>query len=380
VRAWILAAITLTIAASCPGCSKGHDSPACPAPLPPATPANGPEITLARAIADRYVAVHPPESLAWDWGEGVLMSAMADLYVATRAQPYADYVKAWLDFHVAGGYAIAKSDDCPPAISAVTVYQTSCGDSYAQIDRTVLDFLYTTALRTPDGGISHFGASPIFGTTLWIDSLFMFGEVLIRWGEATNDVRALDEYGKQYTVFASHLQDPSGFFTHAYQWPGQQDPGVFWARGNGWVIASGFDYLRVRKARGEHDDAVSASLAKLAGAVTGAQDASGLWWTVVNKPGATYLETSASALFAYGLARGKKQGALDASVVPIVQRAVAGLKTKITNDAQGRPQVTGISGATDVGPFTTYASVKQVDDLHFGVGAVILALLESSGL
>jgi unsaturated rhamnogalacturonyl hydrolase len=377
------AGLALAIAASCPGCSsKGHDGPACPAPIADlgAGATDALEITLARAIADRYMAVHAPESLDWGWGEGVLMSAMADLYVVTRTPAYEDYVKKWLDFHVANGYVVAKSDDCPPAIAAITVYQSTCGDAYRQVDQTVLDFLYGTTLRTSDGGISHFGASPIFGATLWIDSLFMFGEVLIRWGEATSDLRALDEYGQQYTVFASHLQDASGFFTHAYQWPGQQDPGVFWGRGNGWVLASGFDYLRVREARGEHDDAVAASLGKLANAVVGAQDASGLWWTIVNRPGATYLETSASALFAYGLARGYKQGALDASVVPTVKRAIAGIRTKIVPDAQGRQEVTGISGPTDVGPFSTYASVKLEDDLHFGVGAVILALREASGL
>jgi unsaturated rhamnogalacturonyl hydrolase len=320
------------------------------------------------------------ESLALDWGEGVLMSAMTDLSIATGAPAYEEYAARWLDFHIAGGYTIARSDDCPPGISAVVVYQTSCGGGERQVIQTVLSFLYDTALRTSDGGISHFGASPIFGATLWIDSLFMFGEVLVRWGEAAADTRALDEYGKQYAVFAGHLQDASGFFTHAYAWPGQQDPGVFWARGNGWVMASGFDYLRVRVGRGERDDVAAASLSKLAKAVAGAQDPSGLWWTVVNRPGATYLETSASALFAYALARGYRHAALDASVVPVVARAIAGITTKVVPDAQGRPRVTGISGPTDVGRFQTYASVPLVDDLHFGVGAVILALVEASGL
>jgi hypothetical protein len=50
------------------------------------------------------------------------------------------------------------------------------------------------------------------------------------------------------------------------------------------------------------------------------------------------------------------------------------------NDAQDRPCVTGISGATDVSPFEEHAAVPLEDDVNCGVGAVILAMIETSSL
>lgn len=112
-----------------------------------------------------------------------------------------------------------------------------------------------------------------------------------------------------------------------------------------------------------------------------AQDVdSGLWWQVVNRPGETYLETSATALFAYGLARGVRYGFRDLALVGAIDAAIAGIETRIRRDAAGRPIVTDVSGPTMVGGFDYYASIPLEEDVPFGVGAVILALTESSGL
>ena len=169
--------------------------------------------------------------------------------------------------------------------------------------------------------------------------------------------------------------------THAYDWPlNQQDPDVYWARGNGWVTAAGYEYLAARSARGESDPEVEQILARQAEAVLAAQDPeSGLWWTVLNRPLETYLETSASALFAAGLARGRRAGLLGSEVLPVIEAANAGVTARLLDDGQG-PVVSGTSGPTGVGGFDDYAAVEQVDGIHYGTGAVILALIESSGL
>jgi unsaturated rhamnogalacturonyl hydrolase len=346
---------------------------------PAASPDN---VALARAIADRYVAVHDPTKLAWDWGESVLMTALTDLSQATGDTKYRDFVKRWADHYTALGPIldppVYSSDSSAPAIPNVALFRDLRGARYRDVVDHTTGYLDHWAARTSDGGISHY---PIVPPTLWADSLFMFGEVMIRVGELDGNAARLAQYGQQYQIFATHLQDASGWFHHAYNWVlSQQDPDVYWGRGNGWVITSATDYLRVLAARGGTDPAVSASVGQLAHAIVDSQDASGLWWTVVNRPGQTYLETSGSALFTTGLARAYRLGLLDASVKPTIERAVAGLRTKIVNDDQGRPIVTGTSGPTDPGHFADYAGVKQQDDLTYGVGSVITALMETADL
>lgn len=392
-RPVLVALVAALVAAA--GCSSGADADPAPAdttchPSPPSAtdpfavdrdPTSA-EVKLARAIADRYVAEHDPKSLAWDWGEGVLMASMVDLHRVTGEARYRDYYRAWLDQRISRGYSITSSDRCPPADTAIALDVATCEPRYREVVDDVRRYLDEAAPRTSEGGISHMGTVPGFAPQLWVDSLFMFGDFLVRAGEAYGDRRALDTFDEQLGIFAAHMQDPkTGFFTHAYAYPGTQDAGVFWARGNGWVLASAADRLRVAQLRGEGADGVREPFRKLADAVLAAQDpATGLFWTVVNRPGETYLETSATALFAFGLARGYRAGALDDSVLPAVRLALDGLRSRLREDETGRPIVTGVSGPTGVGTFENYARIAVVDDLHFGVGAVVLALLEASGL
>ncbi|MBI2389093.1 MAG: glycoside hydrolase family 88 protein [Deltaproteobacteria bacterium] len=386
-RAAVLAILTASFVA-CSNEPADPASPTCTPSTPSSTDAfarahapDSPEIALARAIADRWLAVHPPEKAAWDWGDGVQLGALMELHRVTGEPRYRDHVKRFLDAQIAAGYEIVTSDRCPPVLSALALYGQTCDAKYRKVVDDMQRYLEVDALRTDDGGINHFGTVRVFGASLWIDSLYMFGQVLIRRGEAWNDAPALDLYGSQYRVFAKHLQDAAtGFFVHAYHWSGQ-DPNVFWARGNGWVVASAADYLRVRAARGESDAEVRTSFLRLVQAVVAAQDPkTGLFWTVLNRPGETYLETSATALFALGLARARRAGVLDATALDPVNRAMDGVRSRIVNDSAGRPVVTGISGPTTAGSFKRYAAVPLEDDVHYGVGAVILALIEVAGL
>jgi unsaturated rhamnogalacturonyl hydrolase len=340
-----------------------------------------PDIKLAKEIALRHMAMHPPEKLAWDWGESTLMLGMIDLYRVTGDPALKTYYQTWLDHHIKFGYKIVTSDSCPPALTALALYQESCAQPYRDVVDDVLDHLYHRSLRIPEGGINHLGSLELFPPSIWLDSLFMFGNVLTRWGESSGDRKALNEFSNQFGIFTSILQESSGFFKHAYGWGGSQDDNVYWARGNAWVTAVGYEYLRVRKARGEQDPVVEQALKKQVAAILAAQDPStGLWWTVLNQPGTNYLETSASALFALGLARGYRYGFLDNSVVPTIQKAMVGVHSKITPDDQNRPVVRDISGPTTVGTAMYYAGIKVNDDISYGVGATILALIETSGL
>jgi unsaturated rhamnogalacturonyl hydrolase len=209
----------------------------------------------------------------------------------------------------------------------------------------------------------------------------MFGMVLTRWGELSGDASALDLLSEQIAIFAPRLQHENGLMQHADGWPGDVDTDIYWNRGNSWVTASLSDYLRVRLLRGESDAVVEKLFRdQVSGALALQDSETGLWWTIMNRPGEIYQETSGPALFAYGMARAYRYGILGERELAAALLAVAGVKQRIQPDAQGRPVVTGISLGTDPTTFEGYAQVEQKDDVHYGVGATILALIETSGL
>ena len=339
---------------------------------------SSPEIALALSLARRYAAVHPATQLRWDWTDGVLVYAITELARVTGDAELRAYYRDYIEHHLAGGYDFVWSDSCPPVLAAIALHVETGDPRYTAVVDDALHYLRDLALRTEEGGISHLGILDV--RTLWLDSLFMFGMVLDRWAEVAGDRAALDEMGEQLAIFTDRLQDPGGLFVHADGWPLPQDPDVYWARGNAWVTVAAADYLRVRARRRERDHEVSATLRAQVAAIIAAQDpATGAWHTVVNRP-ASYLETSATALFAYGMARGYRYGVVDDDVLPSVARAMTAVRATIHPDDAGAPVVTGISGPTLVGTYDDYAAVPLVDDAPYGVGAVILALIETSGL
>lgn len=342
-------------------------------------------IALARAIADKLLE-EDPTTLRWDWGEAVMMVGLAQLWKVTGDARYLSFIQAWMDHHIDTGYEIVTSDTSASAALAVFIMDAG-GDParYRPVVDDALVYLREEAARTPEGALSHFGTLDLFDVMLWADSLFMFGNIFTWWGERSGEVQALDDYVEQYSIFADLMQQPPGFFRHAAdQYPSvpfPQDPGIYWARANGWILAAAYDHLRVRRARGEALPEMEASARQLAEAVAGVQDAeTGLWWNILNRPDEIYLETSASALFAVGLARAWRYGYVSDAALPIIAAAVDGVRAQITEDDEGRPVITGISAPTSVGPFDYYAQLPQGDDISYGIGAVLLMLTETSGL
>lgn len=335
-------------------------------------------VAMAMALADRHMENFPATEQTWDWEEAVFMFSLTELYRVTGEARFLDHAQAWVDFHIDNGYLIETSDTCAPVATAAELYRVTDDPKYAAVFDDALAY-FDAAARSNDGGLSHFGTFPL-APTLWADSLFMFGNVLTRWGELRDDPAQFEELELQFSVFTDKLQSPGGLYAHAWNFP-TADPDIYWGRGNGWVTASGYDYLRALRIREQEDPALAAALDAQVAAIIANQDPSGLWWIVVDRPDEIYLETSTTALFAYGMARAFRYGYLEGELVlPVIEDAMAAVDGKIVVDGEGKPYVTEISGPTGPGDMANYAGIPLEDDLGYGVGAVILALIESSGL
>lgn len=342
---------------------------------------SGENIELAKEIADRYLGLYPAPYLAWSWETTVLMNGVYELYRVTGDEQYLKYMRDWIDTNIESGYLMWSSDSMSPAQIAAYLFIETGDSKYKVVVEDAFHYLDEVATRTEDGGINHWGVATFPGATLWLDSLFMFGTLLTRWGEFMSDPSRLDQMGEQFEIFTKHLQAENGLYVHAYGYNKPVDKDIFWGRGNGWVAAAGFDYLRARRNRGEQDETVSSALKRQVQAIIEMRDPdTGMWWTVLNRPGESYLETSCTALFAYALARGWRYGLLGNEILPVVARAMDGVKASLTRDEKGQPVVSQVSVPTEAGTFEYYKSLPVADDLGYGVGAVLLALVETSGI
>lgn len=348
--------------------------PACH-PQPAPEPRNLEYQALAERVADAWIARHSPASMHWDWGPAVLTWALLDLHEATGEARFRDYVATWVDHH-ADSFPMIWSDTVAPAAAAVRLAQRDCNPRWLQVLARTDDYLRAVP-RTQAGGIGHLGILQPAMPQLWVDSLFMVGSYWMSRAALFGETDSVDAFAEQIRIFADELQDPAtGLFRHALvqesHWPWNE---VFWGRGNGWVASIVGRFLETLPAGHPDYAAVRAVETRLLEGLLATQDASGLWWTVINAPGEGYLETSASALFAEGLLQGARLGLVDTTRAEAAfERARDAVIARI-DDPDGEPVVTGTSGPTQPGGLNYYATLPVGDDIHYGVGAVLLMLL-----
>jgi hypothetical protein len=159
---------------------------------------------------------------------------------------------------------------------------------------------------------------------------------------------------------------------------------IFWARGNGWVIAAMADMLQSLPAGDPHRDKYATMLQTMAASLRAMQGQDGFWRANLTDTAAyPSPETSGTALITYAIAYGIRTGTLDsATYLPVVQRAWQALTTIaeqmdgfITDcQPQGTAPASSYTAKAPRIPATTSSSGSVNDDSPpFCVGAFLLA-------
>lgn len=348
----------------------------------PFTHAAGRELDRLVALADATVKRFEPSHMGWDWGEGLLIYSLLRLDAQLGTPRYRPFVVAYFDHWEQKGLPkIDWSDKCAPGLAALELFKLTGEARYKAMADRVAAYL-KAAEPTPAGGLNHLGtwwASKIYPESMWVDSLMMYNLFAAQYGTLTQDQQLVDFAAEQPLHFARKLQSPAtGLWKHAY-YPFFKGTlpvdDTYWLRGNGWALASIPETLDVlggaRRAPGELKDRYS----RLATGLLPYQDATGLWSTVLNRPGKTYLESSGTALMAWGMLKGVHGGYLPESFRAPARQAYQALLGRLEQKPEG-PSMPEISHNTLPYTFLGYKLVPQRNDLAFGLAAMIMAGVE----
>lgn len=183
---------------------------------------------------------------------------------------------------------------------------------------------------------------------VWLDGLWFALPFYAEYGRHFGEKEIFVDIRRQYAAVARHSRDPrTGLLHHGWDesheqfWanPRTGTSAAFWSRAVGWYAMSLVDVLDEIP---EGDDArpyLTGLLADIAATVVRYQDRqSGLWYEVIDQPKATgsYLESSASAMFVYALAKGVNRGYLDRRFSANAIDGYVGLvRDKVERDPQG---------------------------------------------
>lgn len=263
-------------------------------------------------------------------------------------------------------------DDCGSMCAAlIRARLSNVGPDLTPVIDTWSDWVGHKQFRLKDGTLARQRPQAL---SLWADDAYMGIPALAETGRMTGDRAWFDDAVKQVALMSEKLFNPQlGLYAHGWNANNPDAPRFYWGRASGWIVVAMCDLLDVLPKDHPGREAVLKQLRAVLHGVAEYQSGSGLWHQMVDRND-SYLETSASAMFTYGLAHAVNEGWISPTTYgSIAQAGWCGLMTRV--NAQGQVEGTCV-GTTFAGDMVYYynrpASVKA---LH-GYGPTILAGVE----
>ncbi len=305
-----------------------------------------------------------------DWGQSLLAYGLIAALRTTGNSSAREYLHRWLTYHLGTGvhvtYFVGSWSIGLLYPDVVPLFPTLTPPLRA-VANQVSEFITHKAIRNGDGVILHNVDLP----HIYIDTIYYSAPVLAKLGATLKgddwSSDALDQLRKHLAI----LRDPAtGFSIHCQEnLSGRRSEGA-WGRGNGWVAMTCVELLAHLPRKSPEFREVRRMLVDLVKRLLPLQGRSGLWRTILDDR-TSYEETSATAMFLFALARGRRNRWLGPEVDGAITRASRGLSRSI--DAEGR--LLGCSEGTWPGTVEYYKGL-ETGEWWWGTGAALLAFSE----
>jgi len=211
------------------------------------------------------------------------------------------------------------------------------------IDLTAAHIM-TRQLRLPDGTLARPRPMPV---ALWIDDAYMSIPFLAQMGKTTGDAKYFDDAARQVIGMSARLFNrENGLFDHSWFADMDDDARFYWGRGGGWMMMAMAELLSVLPETHADRAKVLEIFRRGARGAAETQGSLGLWHQLLDRTD-SYLETSASAMFTFAIARGVNRGWLPASYGPVAQSGWRALEQRIRPDGQIEGICVGTTAAYD---------------------------------
>ena len=325
---------------------------------------------LLNRVIDSWTDRYRPESMNTDWGQALLAYGMASAVRITKNSNGEKYLRQWLTYHLGAGIHLTYFVGSwgigllyPEIIEDNPEYEHELRDLARRLYRLITE----KAIRNGDGVLLHNVDLP----HIYIDTIYFSAPVLARLA-ATLGCEGWEK--EAITQLRSHLDilrdTESEFFIHCEQnLTGLRSEGA-WGRGNGWVAMTCAELLPYLEPTSEEYEITGRILTSLSSHLLPWQTEDGLWRTLINDP-SSYEEASASAMFLFGMIRGRRLGVLGEEFDEPIQRGMEGMSRYVSD----KGLLLGSSEGTWPGTIDYYKGL-DCGEWWWGTGAYLLALSE----
>lgn len=274
----------------------------------------------------------------------------------------------------------AALDDCGALCFAMlNVNQHYTSIKLDPIIKNFIEYIREKQFRFKDGTLAR---NRPYQNTLWIDDLFMSVPALSMMGKISKDEKYFKDAINQVLKFSQRMFiNEKGLFAHGWVEKMEPKPKFYWARANGWALMAMVELLSVMpKNHKDYQKVLDQFSAHLNGLIE-YQSGSGFWHQLLDKND-SYLETSATSIFTYSIAKAINEGIINKlTYSPIAVLGWNAISSKIKSNGQ----IDGICVGTGMGFDNSFYYHRPVNNFAahgygpmFLAGAEVLQLINSN--
>ncbi|THF77737.1 beta-galactosidase BglB [Cohnella fermenti] len=310
----------------------------------------------------------------WEWAQGVGLYGLYNYYQETGEAGILDFLVEWFERNIRNGLPEKNVNTLCPMLTLSLVAEETGREDLLALCQEWAQWIMEEMPRTEANGLQHIVTGNANSGQLWDDTLFMTVLFLARAGKLFNRKDYTAESVRQFLVHIKYLADrKTGLWYHGWTFEGRHHfAEALWARGNCWYTAGVVDYLDIVD---DLDPGVKLylldTLRSQVAALERLQHPGGMWHTLLDDP-SSYVETSATAGFAYGILKAVRLGYLDPRCLPMGRKAAEAVISQISEDGT----VQNVSYGTGMG--ATLEEYRQIKlcPMTYGQALPILMLTE----
>lgn len=260
----------------------------------------------------------------WEWTQGVGLYGLWKLFAQSGDKKYLDILTKFFDSQIEIGFPALNVNTMAPFLTMSYVGEHLNSEKYLGPCRDAARWIMDKFPRTKEGGFQHMTSDTLNEQELWDDTLFMTVLFLANMGRIEKNEDYVQEAQYQFLLHARYLADPkTGLWYHGWTFHGNHNfAGAFWGRGNCWVTIAIPEFLKMVPCTPAVERTLRAVLARQVESLLLYQNENGMWHTLIDDP-TSYVESSATCGFAYGILRGVHTGVLEERFADAAWKALA---------------------------------------------------------
>ncbi|MDN3669481.1 glycoside hydrolase family 88 protein [Echinicola jeungdonensis] len=285
--------------------------------------------------------------LSYEWG--VTYSAMLLAGEVTGDQKYTDYTKKRVKLiadlfthfkelpskdHALHSvlYPGALDDAGALCASFIKTQRSGVDADVRPVIDNFIDYIMNGQFRLEDGTLAR---NRPLKNTLWLDDLYMSVPAIVQMGKLTGEQKYFDEAVRQIKLFSDRMfNEEKGLYMHGWVQGMEEHPQFHWGRANGWAILTKVEVLNALPEDHPGRPMVLDLLRKHIRGLARLQSGSGFWHQLLDRND-SYLETSATAIYTYCIARAVNEGWVDDQAhAPMAILAWNAVSTKVNDKGQ----------------------------------------------